>query len=62
MRLYDFGQFILMRLSVRYLIDLTPLYILFSQFRSYDDTQEIWSFVFSLKKTACRSNLLSTIT
>ena len=25
-----------------------------SQFRSCDDTQEIWSSVFSLKKSACR--------
>ena len=26
-------------------IDLFRLYILFSQYRSFDDTQEIWSFV-----------------
>ena len=48
--------------------------MLFSQYRSCDDTQEIWSFVLFIKKSACRhthacfneqdkwSNLLSIIT
>ena len=52
-------------------IDLFRLYILFSQYRSCDDTQEIWSFVLFIKKSifmlACtlfneqdkESNLLS---
>ena len=56
------------------LIDLFRLYILFSQYRPCDDTQEIWSFVFFIKKSACKheyslfneqdkgSNLLSIIT
>ena len=55
-------------------IDLFRLYILFSQYRSCDDTQEIWSFVLFIKKRifmlACTlfneedkgSNLLSIIT
>ena len=33
-------------------IDLVRLYILFSQYRSCDDTQEIWSFVLFIKKRA----------
>ena len=56
------------------LIDLFHLYILFTQYRSCDDTQEIWSFVLFIKKSACKheyslfneqdkgSNLLSIIT
>ena len=36
------------------LIDLFRLYILFSQYRSCDDTQEIWSFVLFVKKSTCR--------
>ena len=32
-------------------IDLFRLYILFSQYRSWDDTQEIWSFVLFIKKS-----------
>ena len=55
-------------------IDLFHLYILFSQYRSCDDTQEIWSFVLLIKKSAYKheyslfneqdkgSNLLSIIT
>ena len=55
-------------------IDLFRLYILFSQYRLCDDTQEIWSFVLFIKKRifmlACTlfneedkgSNLLSIIT
>ena len=35
-------------------IDLFRLYILFSQYRSRDDTQEIWSFVLFNKKSTCR--------
>ena len=35
-------------------IDLFGLYILFSQYRSCDNTQEAWSFVFFIKKSACR--------
>ena len=34
-------------------IDLFRLYILFSQYRSRDDTQEIWSFVLFIKKSTC---------
>ena len=34
-------------------IDLFRLYILFSQYRSCDDTQEIWSFVLFIKKSTC---------
>ena len=55
-------------------IDLFRLYILLSQYRSCDDTQEIWSFVLfikvSMNMSACTlfneqnkgSNLLSIIT
>ena len=55
-------------------IDLFHLYILFSQYRSCDDTQEIWSFVLfitaRMNMSACTlfneqdkgSNLLSIIT
>ena len=55
-------------------IDLFRLYILFSQYRSCDDTQEIWSFVLFIKKSIFKlafilfneqdkwSNLLSIIT
>ena len=55
-------------------IDLFGLYILFSQYRSCDDTQEIWSFVLftkaSMNMSACTlfneqvkgSNRLSIIT
>ena len=55
-------------------IDLFRLYILFSQYRSCDDTQGIWSFVLFIKKNKCKheyalfneqdkgSNLLSIIT
>ena len=35
-------------------IDLFRLYILFSQYRSCDDTQEIWSFVLFIKKSTCK--------
>ena len=35
-------------------IDLFRLYILFSQYRSRDDTREIWSFVLFIKKSTCR--------
>ena len=35
-------------------IDLFRLYILFSHYRSCDDTQEIWSFVLFIKKSACK--------
>ena len=35
-------------------IDLLGLYILFSQYRSCDNTQEAWSFVLFIKKSACR--------
>ena len=34
------------------LIDLLGLYILFSQYRSCDNTQEAWSFVLFIKKSA----------
>ena len=34
-------------------IDLFRLYILFSQYRSCDDTQEIGSFVLFIKKSTC---------
>ena len=56
------------------LIDLFRLYILFSQYRSRDDTQKTWSLALFIKKSACRhihvcfneqdkgSNLLSIIT
>ena len=56
------------------IIDLFRLYILLSQYRSCDDTQEIWSFVLfikvSMNMSACTlfneqnkgSNLLSIIT
>ena len=60
--------------TISRVIDLLRLYILFSQYRSCDDTQEIWSFVLFIKKSifmlACTlfneqdkgSNLLSIIT
>ena len=35
-------------------IDLFRLYILFSQYRSCDNTQEIWSFVLFIKKSTCK--------
>ena len=35
------------------LIDLFRLYILFSQYKSCDNTQEDWSFVLLIKKSAC---------
>ena len=35
-------------------IDLFRLYILFSQYKSCDNTQEDWSFVLLIKKSACR--------
>ena len=35
-------------------IDLFRLYILFSQYRSCDNTEEVWSFLLFIKKTACR--------
>ena len=35
-------------------IDLFGLYILFSQYRSCDNTQGAWSFVLFIKKSACR--------
>ena len=48
------------------LIDLFRFYILFSQYRSCDHTQEIWSFVLFIKKSTGKqdkgSNLLSMIT
>ena len=34
-------------------IDLFGSYILFSQYRSCDNTQEAWSFVLFIKKSAC---------
>ena len=36
------------------LIDLFGLYILFSQYRSCDNTQEVWSFVLFIKMRACK--------
>ena len=36
------------------IIDLFRLYILFSQYKSCDNTQEDWSFVLFIKKSACR--------
>ena len=36
------------------IIDLFRLCILFSQYRSCDDTQEIWSFVLFIKKSTCK--------
>ena len=35
-------------------IDLFGLYILFSQYRSCDNTQEVWSFVLFIKMRACK--------
>ena len=35
-------------------IDLFGLYILFSQYRSCDNTQEVWSFVLFIKTRACK--------
>ena len=35
-------------------IDLFRLYILFSQYKSRDDTQEDWFFVLLIKKSACK--------
>ena len=35
-------------------IDLFGLYILFSQYRSCDHTQEVWSFVLFIKMRACK--------
>ena len=66
--------FIIITLLLLSLIDLFRLYILFSQYRSCDDTQEIWSFVLFIKKNKCKleyalfneqdkgSNLLTIIT
>ncbi|XP_068673493.1 substance-K receptor-like [Montipora foliosa] len=42
-------------------IDLFGLYILFSQYRSCDNTQEAWSFVLFIKKSACRHYCRSTV-
>ena len=36
------------------LIDLFGLYILFSQYRSCDNTQEAWYFVLFIKMRACK--------
>ena len=35
-------------------IDLFGLYILFSQYRSCDNTQEVWSSVLFIKMRACK--------
>ena len=35
-------------------IDLFRLYIFFSQYRSCDNTQEVWSFVLFIKMSACK--------
>ena len=35
-------------------IDLFGLYILFSQYRSCDNTQEVWTFVLFIKMRACK--------
>ena len=35
-------------------IDLFGVYILFSQYRSCDNTQEVWSFVLFIKMRACK--------
>ena len=35
-------------------IDLFRLYILFSQYKSRDNTQEDWFFVLLIKKSACK--------
>ena len=40
------------------IIDLFGLYILFSQYRSCDNTQEAWSFVLFIKKSACIHHIL----
>ena len=40
--------------AVSNLIDLFRLYILFSQYKSCDNTQEDWSFVLLIKKSACK--------
>ena len=42
------------QLQGAYLIDLFRLYILFSQYRSCDNTQENWCFVFLITKSVCR--------
>ena len=42
------------RVYTYFWIDLFRLYILFSQYRSCDDTQEIWSFVLLIKKSTCK--------
>ena len=39
--------------TISALIDLFHLYILFSQYRSCDNTPEIWPFVLFIKKSAC---------
>ena len=35
-------------------IDLFRLYIMISQYRLCDNTQEVWSFLLFIKKSACR--------
>mgnify|MGYP000485966043 CR=1 FL=1 len=35
-------------------IDLFRLYILFFQYKSFDNTQEDWFFVLLIKKSACK--------
>ena len=35
-------------------IDFFRLYILFSQYKSYDNTQEDWFVVLLIKKNACK--------
>ena len=41
-------------------IDLFRLYILFSQYRSCDDPQEIWSFDLFIKKSTCKHEYVCT--
>ena len=41
-------------LRIPRVIDLFGLYILFSQYRSCDNTQEVWSFVLFIKMRACK--------
>ena len=49
--LLSFHTWWMMWSDVETWIDLFRLYILFSQYRSCDDTQEIWSFVLFIKKS-----------
>ena len=47
----DLGLIDMFLINLNTEIDLFRLYILFSQYRSCDNTQEIWSFVLFIKKS-----------